>query len=147
MALPSVTMECKAAADPELRFTSSGMAVAKIRTVSASRHKVTENGAEKWVDKDTCWLDVTCFRRMAENVAESVTKGTLLVVVGKIKTEEWEDKESGAKRSKITCVADYIGPALTFSPAKVIEAQRSSAPASEPTDDPWAGPSNDEPPF
>lgn len=147
--LPTVTMECRAAADPELKFTTSGMAIAKIRCVSASRKKVTEGGEEKWVDDKTCWLDVTCFKKQAENVAESVVKGTLLVVRGRLVTEEWDDKETGAKRSKTACLADDVAISLQFNPAKSMAQQvERQGPASEPVDDPWAAPApGDEPPF
>lgn len=148
MALPTITMECRAVDDAELRFTPSGMAVAKIRCVASSRKKVNEGGEEKWVDDKTCWLDVTAFKQQAENVAESVTKGTQLIVRGRLVTESWDDKETGAKRSKVTCLADDIGVAVRFDPVKVMKAERAAGPAAEPTDDPWAAPSGaEEPPF
>lgn len=146
--LPTVTMECRAAADPDLRFSQTGMAVAKIRCVASSRKKVTEGGEEKWVDDKTCWLDVTCFKTQAENVAESVTKGTLLVVRGRLVTEQWDDKETGAKRSKITCLADDVAISLQFNPAKSMTERVERTGASAPAEDPWASSaSGEEPPF
>jgi single-strand DNA-binding protein len=140
--LPVISFEGRVVADPELRFSPSGMAVAKIRTVSNSR-KRQEDGT--WVDDKACWLDVTCFKTMAENVVESLSKGDLVVVTGKIQTEEWE--KDGVKHSKIACIADTIGPALTFKAAKVQSTERASGPASAPADDPWTTGNTGEPPF
>lgn len=130
--------------DPELRFSASGMAVAKIRTVASSRKRL-EDGS--WVDDRTCWLDVTCFKKQAENVAESVVQGDLIVVTGKLQTEEWEDKDTGQKRSKITCIADSVGVALAFTAAKPMKAERAQ-PVDPGGEDPWASPpAEGEPPF
>lgn len=145
MPLPTVTMQARVVDDPELRFAPSGVAVAKIRCVASSRRK--NKDTDEWEDGDKFWIWVTCFKQMAENVAESVTKGQLINVVGKIKTDEWEDKD-GNKRSAPSMIADTIGPALDYDTAKVTKVQRSGAggaPAAE--QDPWAAPAADEPPF
>jgi single-strand DNA-binding protein len=92
---------------------------------------------------------VTAFKRLAENVAESVTQGALINVVGRIKTDEWEGQD-GQKRSAPSIIADSISLALDFDPAKVVKVERQRQPASEPAADPWASsPSGgaDEPPF
>ena len=143
--LPQIQFEGRVVADPELRFSQSGMAVAKIRTVATSRKRLDDGS---WVDDRTCWLDVTCFKKQAENVAESVEKGDLIVVTGKLQTEEWEDKDTHQKRSKITCIADSVGVALAFNAAKIMKAERQQ-PASDPGgEDPWASPpAEGEPPF
>ena len=149
--LPVVQMEARAAADPELRFASSGIAVARIRTVCSSR-KRQDDGT--WVDDKNCWLDVTCFKKLAENVAESVAKGDLLVITGKLQTDEWEDKDTGAKRSQIKMIADTVAVSLAFRTVRHGEgkAERSTGPDD---DDPFATPSSqsgqsaqsDDPPF
>jgi single-strand DNA-binding protein len=142
--LPLVQFEARVVRDPELRFAQSGMAVAKIRCVSSSR-KLLDDGT--WVDDKTCWLDVTCFKKQAENVGESITKGDLIVVTGKLQTEEWETKDTHEKRSKITCVADSVGLALAFNAAKSMKAERVQ-PADPGGEDPWASPpAEGEPPF
>lgn len=144
--LPVIQFEGRVVRDPELRFAQSGMAVAKIRTVATSR-KRQDDGT--WVDDKTCWLDVTCFKQQAENVAESITKGDLIVVTGKLQTEEWEDKNTGDKRSKITCIADSVGLALAFHAAKSQKVERAQ-PADPGGEDPWAGPpaeGDGQPPF
>lgn len=140
--LPRVAIECRAVTDPELRFAATGTAVTRLRVVASDRRK---NANDEWEDGDQLWLSVTCFKQLAENVAESVTKGDLIIVTGRIKTDEWETRE-GEKRSAIVMIADVIGPSLQFrtTPHGASRAQRSSSPAA---DDPWASPSTDEPPF
>lgn len=151
--LPRVHGEFRAAADPELRFTPSGMALCKVRAVASSRKEV--NG--EWVDDKTCWVNLTTFKSQAENVAESVTQGMLLVVDGRIQTDDWEDKE-GNKRTSVEIVCDSIGPALSWATAKVTKASRSGGGGQQQSssqwgnqsdNDPWATPAgqSDEPPF
>lgn len=145
--LPVVTGEFRCAADPELRFAPSGVAVGKIRAVASSRKK---NEADEWVDDKTCWVTITGFKRVAENMAESFQKGDLLLVTGKLQTEDWEDKD-GNKRTSISIVADVIGPAVTFQPARTMRSEgrstsQSAAPAQAAAEqDPWS--QSDEPPF
>lgn len=147
--LPLVTLEGRLAADPELRFATSGLAVGRLRMVASSRKK---NDAGEWVDDKTLWIDVTCFGRVAENVAESTEKGDLLTVVGRLQTEEWTN-DDGEKRSKIALVADSVACSLAFRtiPHGAGRAQRSEgSQAGRPADDPWASApagANDDPPF
>lgn len=131
--LPTIALEAVAVADAELRFAASGMAVAKLRVVASNRKKNEATG--QWEDDKQCWLDVTCFRQQAEHVAESVTKGTRVLITGRLVTEEWDDKTTGEKRSKIACLADTVALALTFNAANPVKAERSQAPAA---DDPWS---------
>lgn len=147
--LPQVTVEGRMVADPELRYSPSGVAVAKFRVVASSRKKVTEDGEEKWVDDKTLWLQCTAFKRLAENIVESAQKGDLVVVTGRLQTDEWTT-ESNEKRSQIVCLADTVSLSLAFRtiPVGTGKAERSSA---APAEDPWASPapgaSSDEPPF
>jgi single-strand DNA-binding protein len=130
--LPKVTGEFRAATDPTLRFTPSGMAVAEFRVVADKKKKDDNTG--QWVDDKVCWLSVVCFKKQAENVAESVVKGTLVTVTGNLQTESYETKDTNEKRQKYVVVADNVGIALTWEPAKTVSTQRSSAPA----EDPWS---------
>jgi len=157
--LPVVTGEFRAAADPDLRFAPSGTAVGKIRAVASSRKK---NDAGEWADDKTCWVTIVGFNKVAENMAESFEKGDLMVVVGKINTDDWEDND-GNKRTSIQIVADFIGPAITFNAARSMRSERPSGGGSQQRpsgggasrsttvdeNDPWATPAgqNDEPPF
>lgn len=151
--LPIVTIEGRVVADPELKFSASGMAVTRIRLVASKRK---QNSEGEWVDDKTLWINATCFKQLAENVAESIAKGDIVVAVGSLQTDNWETAE-GEKRSAIVLVANSISASLQF---RTIShggrAERSSgrsesaAPASssEPTSDPWANSSgSDEPPF
>lgn len=116
MALPQVTMECRAVGEPELRFTPSGAAVANLRVVAASRK--LDKSTNEWVDDKDCWLDVTVWQKQAENVAESVRQGDLLIVSGRLHTESWEDRETGAKRSKMVVTADHVALSVKWDVAK-----------------------------
>jgi single-strand DNA-binding protein len=143
--LPVVTVEGRMVVDPELRFAQSGTAVGKFRVVASNRKK-DESG--EWKDDKTLWLDVTCFDKVAENVAESLEKGDLVVVVGRIQTDEWET-DDGQKRSKIVMVANSVAADLKFRTIKHGEGKTSRSKGA-PADDPWAkGPpeDTDEPPF
>ncbi len=147
--LPLITLEGRAVAEPTLRFSTAGKAVCKLRVVSSSRKK-DEN--DKWVDDKVCWLDVVTFGTSAENVAESVGKGDLVTVTGRLSQNDWETKE-GEKRTSFEVMADYVGLALTFRqvPRGAGKSERgSSETPSAPVDDPWSGTpaaSSDQPPF
>jgi single-strand DNA-binding protein len=105
--------------DAELRFTSSGTAVASFGVVFNKR---TKNG-DKWEDGDPQFFDVTCWRSLAENVAESLEKGTRVVVTGRLEYQTWE--KDGDKRSKVQIVADEVGPSLRWATAEVSKTERS----------------------
>lgn len=132
MTAPIVHVVGRLTAAPELRFTASGAAVASF-TVAASDRRKTAAG--EWEDGDACFLRCTVWRETAEHVAESLDKGTEVVIVGKLKTRTWETKD-GEKRSVIECDVEAIGPSLRWGVAKVVRAQRHGA--SAPASDPWA---------
>lgn len=146
MPLPVVTIEGRLVEEPVLRFTPSGLAVAKLRMVASSRKKDEESG--KWVDDKTLWINVTAWRDLAENCAESLGKGDLVVCVGKLVTNSWETKE-GEKRSVIELTADSVSASLLFRTIKHGEGQVArSAGAKSGDEDPWKRPpDDDEPPF
>lgn len=144
--LPRTFGEFTMVADPELRFTPSGMAVCNGRLVADKQKK----DGDQWVDDKICWLSFTAFKKMAENIAESCTKGTKVMASGVLQTEEWEDKTTGEKRSKMVLVIDDFGVSVRFDTVTVNRAQRMGhqAAAPSPDNDPWAiAPSTDEPPF
>lgn len=149
--IPEISGEFRLVDDPELVFTPSGVAVAKGRIVANSR-KFDEETKE-WKDDKVCWLRFVAFKKVAENIAESLTKGSLALISGRLQTEEWEVKEgenAGQKRSAYTIIVNTAGPSLAFKPARILDnPERSSAPASgPPSDDPWQSPpSDDQPPF
>jgi len=112
--------------DPELRYTPNGAAVVKLG-VAVSRRVKDESG--QWKDADTSFFDVTAWRSMAENIAETLTQGTRVVVVGRLRTNSWETAE-GERRSKIEIEADEVAPSLRWATAKD-ERQGRSAGASD----------------
>lgn len=123
MSLPPIFGTARLLDDPELRYSANGTAVCRIRLAFNSRRKNPETGA--WEDGDTLFVDGTLFKQEAENVAESLTRGTEVVVYGRLKTERYETRE-GEKRSATKLMIDGIGPSLRFATAKVNKLDRSS---------------------
>ena len=109
--------------DPELRFTPSGAAVANFTI--ASTPKIFDRQANEFKDGDTLFLRCAVWREAAENVAESLTKGTRVVAQGRLKPNNYETKE-GEKRTVMELEVDEIGPSLRWASAKVTRAQRSN---------------------
>ena len=105
--------------DPELRFTPNGAAVANFRLAVTPR--VREG--DSWKDGETSFFRINVWRQMAENVAESMTKGSRAVVVGRLRTRSWETPE-GEKRSVTEVEADEVAPSLKFATAKVERSSR-----------------------
>jgi single-strand DNA-binding protein len=106
--------------DPELRYTPNGAAVANF-SVAVSRR--TQDPSGEWKDADTSFFRVNAWRSLAENVAESLTRGTRVVVVGRLRQRSWETQE-GERRSTIEIEADEIGPSLRWATSKVERQQR-----------------------
>jgi single-strand DNA-binding protein len=141
-----LTIVGNCAKDPELRYAPSGVAVAQFTVASTPREKNRET--DQYEDGTTLWVRVTCFRQMAENVVESLTKGSRVVVSGRLKREVWTDKENN-EREMLTILADEVGASLRFASAKINKAGRSKE-EPKPVDDPWAStkPMDDtDPPF
>jgi len=107
--------------DPELRYTPNGAAVCKFRVAVNRRYK-DETG--QWKDGDTSYFSVNAWRSLAENVAESLTRGTRVVVSGRLQQRSWETQE-GDKRTVIEIEADEIAPSLRWATAKVERQSRS----------------------
>jgi single-strand DNA-binding protein len=102
--------------DPELRYTPNGAALVKFG-VAVSR-RVKDDATGQWKDADTSFFDVTAWRSLAENVAETLTQGTRVVVVGRLRTNTWETPE-GERRSKVEIEAEEVGPSLKWASAKI----------------------------
>jgi single-strand DNA-binding protein len=109
--------------DPELRFTPSGSAVANF-TVAVNRRQRTQSG--EWEDRLDGFFRCSCWREMAENAAESLRKGTRVVVVGRLQQRSWEDPE-GNRRSAVEVQVDEVAPSLRWATATVQKTQRSTA--------------------
>lgn len=104
--MTQLTITGNLVADPELRFIPSGKAVATFTVVSSKSVKQADGS---WENSDTTFWDVKCWGKTAENVAESVQKGMSVIVVGTAVQENWDDKNTGAKRSKIAITAWNVG--------------------------------------
>ncbi|MCM3556000.1 single-stranded DNA-binding protein [Janibacter melonis] len=108
--------------DPELRFTPSGAAVANFTVASTPRQ--FDRQSNEWKDGETLFMRCSVWREAAENVAESLTRGSRVVVQGRLVSRSWEDKESGQKRSVMEMQVDEVGPSLRYATAKVTKTQR-----------------------
>jgi len=144
-----VTVTGNLTGDPELRFTPNGQAVASFTVASTTR--VLDRNTNEWKDGDTLFLRCSVWRQYAENVAESLTKGTRVIVPGRLKQRSYETKE-GEKRTVVEMDVDDVGPVLRNATAKVTRVNRGDSGGfnggSAPADDPWAAPAPmDEPPF
>lgn len=121
--LPMVYLTGNAVSDPELRFTLSGKAVAKFRVASNNRVKGADG---EWRDGEACFLDVTVWESKAETLVEQVSKGTAVMVAGRLSQRNWEDKE-GNKRTNYDVTADEVAVVV-----KGVKSQRRAEA------DPWA---------
>lgn len=113
----SMTLVGRLTGTPELRFSAQGMAVVSFTIVTSRR--VKDQATQEWSDADVTFWDCKAFKQLAENVAESLDKGVEVIAQGRAVQESWEDKQSGAKRSKIAVLVDAIGPSLRSATAKV----------------------------
>ncbi|MEV7974132.1 single-stranded DNA-binding protein [Cellulomonas sp. NPDC089187] len=169
-----ITVVGNLTADPELRFTPSGAAVANFTVASTPR--TFDRQSNEWKDGDTLFLRCSIWREAAENVAESLTKGTRVIVQGRLVQRSYETRE-GEKRTVYEMQVDEVGPSLRYASAKLTRTQRSGGGGGfggngggggyggqqgggfngggggQPADDPWATPQgggggySDEPPF
>jgi single-strand DNA-binding protein len=129
--------------DPELKFTASGAGVVNFRV--ASTPKVWNKDTGSFADGETLFLAVSAWRGLAENVAESLVRGTRVIVHGRLQQRSYETKD-GEKRTVYEVQADDIGPSLLWSSAALTRNQPRNQPAR--AKDPWAGDTgSDEPPF
>ena len=112
--------------DPELRYTPNGAAVCKFR-IAVNRR--IPDGAGGWKDGEASYFSVNCWRSLGENAAESLTRGTRVVVAGRLNYRSWENQD-GDKRSAIEIEADEVGPSLRWATARVERQSRSSSSSS-----------------
>ena len=118
-----ITVVGNLTADPELRFTPSGAAVANFTVASTPR--MFDRQTNEWKDGEALFLRCNVWRQAAENVAESLTRGARVVVTGRLKQRSFETKE-GEKRTVVELEVDEIGPSLRYATAKVNKVSRGS---------------------
>jgi single-strand DNA-binding protein len=112
----TITLVGNLTADPELRFTPSGAAVANFTVASTPR--TFDRQTNEWKDGDAMFLSCAVWRQAAENVAESLQKGMRVIVQGRLKSRSYETRE-GERRTVFEIDVDEIGPALKYATAKV----------------------------
>ena len=110
--------------DPELRFTPSGAAVANFTVASTPRQ--FDRQSNEWKDGETLFMRCSVWRDAAENVAESLQRGTRVIVSGRLKSRSYETKE-GEKRTVVEMDVDEVGPSLRYATAKVNRTQRGTS--------------------
>jgi single-strand DNA-binding protein len=158
-----ITVVGNLTADPELRFTPSGAAVASFTIASTPRQ--FDRNTNEWKDGEALFLRCSIWRQAAENVAESLQRGMRVVAQGRLKQRSFETRE-GEKRTVIELDVDEVGPSLRYATATVNRTQRGSSSSGgfgssgsgggDAVDDPWGTPPpppsggagfSDEPPF
>jgi single-strand DNA-binding protein len=120
MADSSITIVGNLTRDPEIRYTANGAAKASFGVAVSRRWQNRQT--QEW-DEQTSFFNVVCWREMAENVAESLGKGSRVVVTGRLEQRSWET-ENGEKRSVVEIVADDVGPSLRWATAQVKKSDR-----------------------
>src|SRR5579872_173256 len=105
---------------PELRFTNTGQATAAFGL--AVNRRWQNRQTQEW-EEATSFFNIVCWREMAENVAESIVKGSRVVVTGRLEQRSWET-DQGEKRSVVEVTADEIGPSLRWATAQVTKNER-----------------------
>ena len=117
----TITIVGNLTADPELRFTPSGAAVANFTVASTPR--TFDRQTNEWKDGETLFMRCSIWRDAAENIAESLHRGTRVIVTGRLKSRSYETKE-GEKRTVVELEVDEVGPSLRYASAKVTKAER-----------------------
>jgi len=107
--------------DPELRFTPSGAAVANFTVASTPRQ--FDRQSNEWKDGETLFMRCSVWRDAAENVAESLARGTRVIVSGRLTSRSYTTKE-GEKRTVVEMEVDEVGPSLRYATAKVQKTER-----------------------
>ena len=136
-----ITVVGNLTADPELRFTPSGAAVASFTIASTPR--TFDRNSNEWKDGEALFLRCSIWRQAAENVAESLTRGMRVVAQGRLKQRSYETRE-GEKRTVVEMEVDEVGPSLRYATAKVNKVSRQGGGStgggygSSGADDPWS---------
>jgi len=139
-----ITVVGNLTSDPELRYTQGGLAVANFTIASTPR--TMDRATNEWKDGEALFLRASVWREFAEHVAGSLTKGSRVIVQGRLKQRSYETKE-GEKRTSYELEVDEIGPSLRYATAQVTRAASSRdggnsggarAPQGQVAEEPWA---------
>jgi len=129
----NVTIIGNLADDPELRYTQGGVAVVSVRVGSTPRTFNRQTNA--WEDGETVWVRCTAWRDLAENVAQTLTKGSRVIVSGRLKAPSAYQSAQGEARASLELDIDEIGPSLRYATASVTRRAREAGDATGP----WSG--------
>ncbi len=130
--------------EPDLRITQSGAPM--VRFTVASTPRLFDQNSGQWRDGEPMFMSCTAWRDQAEHIAESLSKGTRVVVTGRLRLARWETPE-GEKRQQHQLEVDEIGASLRYAHVKVRKLTRTTEPGTNAAADPWVAGRDDEPPF
>ncbi|TDW71472.1 single-stranded DNA-binding protein [Kribbella pratensis] len=119
---PPITLIGNLTGDPELRFTPSGAAVANFTVACTPR--TLDRQSNEWKDGETLFISCAVWRQVAENVAESLTRGSRVVVTGRLKARSYDDRD-GNKRTVFECDVEEIGASMRYATLKISKTSRS----------------------
>ncbi len=121
----TVALEGNIAADIELTYTPSGKPVVRFPVLVNRRRKDPETG--EWSDGEPTRHDCVAFGVLGEHIADSLSKGDRVLIIGSVVTDAWEHKDTGDKRTAQRVLVDAAGPSLRWATARVNKAQRTTA--------------------
>ena len=130
----TITIIGNLTSDPELRFTASGAAVANFTVASTPR--TFDRQSNEWKDGETLFMRCSIWRDAAENVAESLVRGTRVIVTGRLKSRSYD--KDGEKRTVIELDVDEVGPSLKYATTKVAKVERGQRTPDRAQGDAWA---------
>ncbi|WP_168625963.1 MULTISPECIES: single-stranded DNA-binding protein [unclassified Cryobacterium] len=130
-----ITVVGNLTADPELRYTQNGLAVANFTIASTPR--TFDRQSNDWKDGETLFIRGSVWREFAEHVAGSLTKGSRVIAQGRLKQRSYETKE-GEKRTSLELEVDEIGPSLRYATAQLTRTSGGGGARSTGADEPWA---------
>ena len=140
----STTQVGNITSEPELKFTPSGQAA--LRFSLANNRRWQDRDTNEWKE-ETDFFNVQIWGKLAENVAETFSKGDRVIVVGRLRQESWEDKDTKQKRSMVLILADEVGPSLKWATAVVTRNPKGEGGGAKSAAEPPAGFEYDEEPF
>ena len=137
---PQISVSGNLGQDPKLRTTPNGTSVVDLRIANTRRFQI---GDEEWQDGETIWFDVACWKQLAEHVAESLSKGDRVTVIGKLIQRTWS-REDGSDGTSLTIDASSVSVDLSRHPLRVIRPLRpgSASEALAAEHDPWTAPTS-----
>jgi single-strand DNA-binding protein len=128
----ALTITGSLTADPELRFTPSGIAVANFTVASNARR--FDKATNAYIDTEPIYLRCTAWRTTAENITNSLSRGARVIVTGTLKSNSYETRD-GDKRTSLELTVTEVGASLLWATVKTTKTERTNAPAGTPADD------------